>query len=180
MALEMSGFINWLPLHKICFSWAWTQAQYHGSHVWAVSTSLVAGKSVDHVIILRAKQKPQLDRKCYTRKLIGCWLLLSDRLANGVSVEISRWHLSFCQTVQIFICARDFKMNGEEISKIQIEQYQKPSFYKRQRDSYFMTHAVWFIPCGVSHNNNLKTWKSAKKKQICLKKSKHLKVKFQK
>ena len=29
-------------------------------------------------------------------------------------------------------------MNGEEISKIQIEQYQKPSFYKRQRDSYFM------------------------------------------
>ena len=149
-----------------------------GSHVWAVSTSLVARISLDHVIILRANQKPQLDRKCFIRMLIGCWLLLSDRLANGVSVEISRWHLSFCQTVQIIICARDWKMNGEEISKIQIEQYQKPSFIKDN-----VTHLLWLIQYdsyGVSHNNNLKTWKSAKKKQICLKKFKHLKVKFQK
>ena len=70
---------------------------------------------------------------------------MSARLANGVSVEISRWHLSFCQTDQIIICARDSKMNGEEISKIQIEQYQKPSFFLAfflQYDSWHMSHAV--------------------------------------
>ena len=128
-----------------------------------------------HVIILVAKQNSQLDRKCFIRKLIGCWLLLSNRLANGVSFGISRWHLSFCQTAQIIICARDWKMNGEEISKIQIEQYQKPSFCIRQCDSHFMTHTN-----GSHHLCSLKTCKSAKKKQICLKKSKQLKVKFQK
>ena len=54
---------------------------------------------------------------------------MSARLANEGPVEISRWRLSFCQTVRVLICGRDNKkMNGEEISKIQIEQYQKPSF----------------------------------------------------
>ena len=69
---------------------------------------------------------------------------MSARLANGVSVEISRWNLSFYQTDQIIICARDSKMNGEEISKIQIEQYQKPSFFSgfRMFTSYKETMTI--------------------------------------
>ena len=59
------------------------------------------------------------------------WLLDSGVGQTG-QWSVSRnlqMEFSFCQTDQIIICARDSKMNGEEISKIQIEQYQKPSFY---------------------------------------------------
>ena len=71
---------------------------------------------------------------------------------NAMPVEISRWHFNFCQTAQNIICARDSKMNGEEISKIQIEQYQKPSFYIRHCDSHFMSHTKGNQPSVLSEN----------------------------
>ena len=43
-------------------------------------------------------------------------------------------------------------MNGEEISKIQIEQYQKPSFYIRRCDSYFLSHTKGSQPSVLSEN----------------------------
>ena len=69
------------------------------------------------------------------------WLLSSAveqtnqwRLHYGVSVEISRRQIGFCQTAQIIICARDsknergrnFKNSNGTVSKA-IEQYQSPS-----------------------------------------------------
>ena len=55
-----------------------------------------------------------------------------SRSLGGILIFVKRLKLSFAQEIQ--------KMNGEEISKIQIEQYQKPSFYIRRCDSYIMSH----------------------------------------
>ena len=55
-----------------------------------------------------------------------------SRSLGGILIFVKRLKLSFAQEIQ--------KMNGEEISKIQIEQYQKPSFCIRRCDSDFMSH----------------------------------------
>ena len=67
-----------------------------------------------------------------------------SRSLDAILIFVKRLKLSFAQEIQ--------KMNGEEISKIQIEQYQKPSFYFRRCDSHFMSHTKGNQPYVLSEN----------------------------
>ena len=74
------------------------------------------------------------------------WSAMScqSRSLDGILIFVKRLKISFAQETQ--------KMNGEEISKIQIEQYQKPSFYIRHCDSHFMSHTKGNQPSVLSEN----------------------------